>query len=125
MKKIYATAMLMLLSVGILSADNYICTTQWIHDNGQRYKPPKSLETMNISFVNELDGVKLKTQNKTSYYEYKSFIDIDGRLGISYSANNGNLLDLLKDGTLMIWQGNMPLLKAKCPTLKLEMGKVK
>ena len=117
-------SLLVLFFVG-LQAKEDTCITQWIQDNGEKYTPPKSLETLNISFVNELDGIKLKTQNKTSYYEYKSFLDIDGRLGISYRANNGNLLDLFQDGTLMLWQGNTPLLKAKCPTLKLEIGKVK
>ncbi len=114
-----------LVSVGFVYADNHTCTTQWIQEDGKRYKAPQSLETLNISFVSELDGVKLKTQNRTSYYMYKSFLDINGRLGISYGADNGNLLDLFQDGMLMIWQGNTPLMKAQCPTMKLEIGKIK
>lgn len=125
MKKLYLITLMLWLPFVSLHATENICITQWIQNSGKKHKPPKSLETLNISFVNELDGVKLKTQNKTSYYEYKSFIDIDGRLGISYDANNGNFLDLFKDGTLMIWQDNTPLLEANCPTLKLEIGKVK
>ena len=117
--------LLMILSVRIVYADNHTCTTQWIQQDGARYKAPKNLQAIDISFVNELDGVKLKTQNRASYYVYKSFLDIDGRLGISYGANNGNLLDLFQDGMLMIWQGETPLLKAQCSTLKLKIGKIK
>jgi len=119
---------ILLLAINVSSASNEnICKqeTEWIQSDGKRYAPPKTLEKLEISFVNELDGVKLKTTNKISYYEYKSFLDIDGKLGISYSADNGNLLDLFQDGRLVIWQGNTPLLSAKCPTLKLEIGKVK
>ena len=125
MRQLYRIVIISLIPFAPLLANEYRCTTQWIQSKGQRYKPPKSIETLNISFVNELDGVRLKTQNETSYYEYKSFIDIDGRLGISHNANNGNFLDLFKDKTLMIWQGNTPLLKANCPTMELEIGKVK
>ncbi len=115
----------MLLSVGIVYADNHTCTTEWIQQDGEKYKPPKNLKTVDILFVNELDGVKLKTQSRTSYFMYKSSLDIDGKLGISYGADNGNLIDLFQDGMLMIWVGKTPLLKAQCSTVKLDIGKIK
>jgi len=124
MKKIYTIAMLIFLSVGTAYADSHTCTTQWIQQDGKKYKAPKNLTTVDVSFVNELDGIKFKTQNRTSYYVYKSFLDIDGRLGISYNADNGNLLDLFQDGMLVIWQGNTPLLRAECPTMKLKISKI-
>lgn len=43
MKKIYITVIVMLLSVGIVYADNHTCTTEWIQQDGEKYKPPVKL----------------------------------------------------------------------------------
>ena len=112
-----------LISLGIVYAQSDICTTQWIQKDGKKYHPPKSLEKLTIHFTEQLDRIEFQTKNNTSYYDYKSFLDVRGQLGISYKANNGNLMDLFQNGTLMIWQGNTPMLKAKCPTLKLDISK--
>lgn len=123
MKRIFFTILMIFLSAVMLNATEDICTTQWIQKDGKKYHPPKSLETLTIRFTDQLDRIEFKTQNNTSYYDYKSFLNVRGQLGISYKANNGNLMDLFHNGTLMIWKGNTPILKAKCPTLKLDISK--
>ncbi len=115
-------SLVLFLSTALLYASEDICTVQWIQKDGKKYHPPKSLETLTIRFENQLDRIEFKTKNNTSYYDYKSFLNVRGQLGISYKANNGNLMDLFQNGTLMIWKGNTPILKAKCPTLKLDIS---
>ncbi len=107
----------------VLYSQSNICKTQWIQMDGKKYTPMKSVEVLEITFINELDSIKLVAKNQTTVYNYKAFLNVRGQLGISYKSNNGNLLDLFQNGTLMIWKRNTPMLKAQCPTLKLDITK--
>ena len=120
MKKI---TYILILALGILHAQTYTCQTQWIQSEGKKYAPPENVKTLEITFIDKMDAITLKTQNFKTRYDYQSFIDIKGRLGISYKAANGTIVDMFKDGTLMSWRGNTPMLKAQCPTMKLDIKK--
>ncbi len=109
----------------VLYAQSDFCKTQWIQSNGKKYIPPESVEILKITFINDLDSIELSTKSQTSKYEYKSFLDIKGQLGVSYQADNGDLLDIFQNGNLIIWRNRIPTLKAFCPTLKLEIQKNK
>ena len=122
MKKIITIS---LLSLSILSAQTDICQTQWIQADGKKYTPPENVKTLKITFINELDGIEMSTKNHTSKYAYRSFLDIDGHLGISYKAKNGDILDIFQNGNLVIWRDKVPQLKAHCPTMKLDISKNK
>jgi hypothetical protein len=126
--------LLILISINIFASnDAYNCKTQWIQENGKRYLPPESLKRIKIELItnwntkvmDNSDAVKLITKSMISYYQYDSFFDINGNIGISYKADNGNLLDIHKSGDILIFKNNIPLLKAHCPKLKLKIGKLK
>ena len=113
----------LLLSLGMLHAQSDICQTKWIQSEGKKYRPLENVKVIEIEFVNKLDGIKMSTRNHTSSYDYASFIDLNEKLGMSYHAKDGNILDIFKNGDLYIWKGKVPLLKAFCPTLKLDITK--
>ncbi len=120
MKKIITIS---LLSLGILYAQSDICQTQWIQSEGKKYRPPENVKVIKIEFINELDGIEMSTKNHTTKYDYRSFLDIKGQLGISYRASNGSILDVFQNGNLVIWRAKVPQLKAHCSTLKLDITK--
>ncbi len=111
------------LLIEVLYSESNTCKTQWIQSNGKKYAPPKSVEILEVTFIDELNSIELITKNQTTIYNYKAFLNVRGQLGISYKSNNGNLLDLFQNGTLMIWKSNAPIFKAQCPTLKLDITK--
>ncbi len=100
-----------------------ICHTEWIEANGKKYQAPESVKLLKITFIDNMDGITLATKNHTSKYIHKSFLDVKGRLGISYGDVRGDIIDIFKDGTLIVWRNKIPTLKAHCPTLKLNIKK--
>ncbi len=120
MKKITITFLLLLAS---LQAKEDICQTKWIQSEGKKYAPPKSVKVLKINFINDLDAITLTTKKYTTRYDYRSFLDIKGQLGISYKASNDDLVDMFQNGTLVVWRGKIPMLKAHCPTLHLDISK--
>ena len=120
MKKI---TIVFLLLLGILHAQSNICQTKWIVADGKKYQPPESVKELKITFINNLDAINLETKNHTTRYDYRAFLDIKGQLGISYKASNGDLVDMFKNGTLIVWRNRTPMLKAHCPTMKLDISK--
>ena len=117
------TTTLFLLSLGILSAQSEICQTQWIQAEGKKYQPPESVKELKITFINNMDAITLTTKNQTTRYDYRAFLDVKGKLGVSYKAANGDLVDMFQSGMLIVWRNKVPMLKAHCPTLKLDISK--
>jgi hypothetical protein len=108
----------------LINAKSDICQTQWIQDNGTRYQPPESVKVLTLTFMNDLDSVQIDSKNYGTTYYYESFLNIKGKLGISYKASNGDIVDMFQNGNLIVWRKNTPLLKAYCPTLKLDISKI-
>lgn len=108
------------MSYAVASSD--VCSIQWLQSNGTKYAPSATANTITLTDVNGLDGVKLKYQGKTTMYTYGSFVDLkNGKLGIHYVANDGSDFDRFNDGDFFIWKNNAPILKARCP--RIEIGK--
>lgn len=112
------------LSASVDMNKEYKCSVQWILSDGQRYAPPKELSTVYVSFK-DTDNVKFRTKNQSSYYVYQSFKNVNGKLGISYHADNGNDLLLFNDKDMFIGDGQKLILGGKCPKMELDIGKVK
>lgn len=126
-KSILTTLIILLsnpLSASVDTNKEYKCSVQWILSDGQRYAPPKELSTVYVSFK-DTDNVKFRTKNQSSYYVYQSFKNVNGKLGISYHADNGNDLLLFNDKDMFIGDGQKLILGGKCPKMELDVGKVK
>lgn len=106
----------------ILFAEEKTCITQWIQESDKKYTPPKSLEIIYIELLGKnADNLKFRTQNNSSIYKYSEFININNSLGISFKAENGNIIDLFSNGDLFIWKKDKSSLKAKCANLELDI----
>ena len=108
----------------MIGATEHTCHTKWIQKNTKKYLPPKTLDKIFIQFIDNADRLKLTTENQTSYFEYESFLDVENRLGVSFKADNGNLIDIFEDGTLFIWIKGRTYLKAHCSDIDLDIGKL-
>ena len=116
---------ILMCSYSMIGATEHICHTKWIQKNTKKYLPPKTLEKIFIQFMDNADRLKFRTENQTSYFEYESFLDVENRLGISFKADNGNLIDIFQDGTFFIWVEGKAYLKANCDEINLDIGKLK
>lgn len=107
-----------------LSANSDVCSAEWVLSNGMKVSPSSSLKTFKLIDSNDMNSITMKTQNYADTYQFNEFIDLhDGRLGVSYRAPKGTLLlDRFTDGTMFLWNGNVQILKAKCP--RIEIGKL-
>ena len=106
-------------------AEEKTCFTQWIQELDKKYTPPKSLEIIYIELLGKnVDSLKFRTQNNSSIYKYSEFINIKNNLGISFKADNGNIIDVFNNGDLYIWKNDKSNLKAKCSNLKLDIEEI-
>ncbi|MCT7472789.1 hypothetical protein [Aliarcobacter cryaerophilus] len=114
-----------LLCFSSILASEKTCITQWIQEENKKYTPPKSLEIIYIELLGKnVDSLKFRTQNNSSIYKYSEFININNNLGISFKAENGNIIDLFTNGDLFIWKNDKSNLKAKCSNLKLDIEEI-
>lgn len=105
-----------------LLAEEKTCISQWIEKSGKRYIPPKSLDIVYVEFIGKnVDKLKFRTQNNSSFYKYNDFVNVNKNLGISFKAENGNIIDLFSNGDLYIWNIDKTYLKAKCINIGLDI----
>jgi hypothetical protein len=112
------------LSASVDMNKEYKCSIKWVLSDGERQLPPKELSTVYVSFK-DTDTVKFRTKNQSSYYVYQSFKNIQGKLGISFHADNGNDLLLFNDKDMFIGDSQRIIMAGRCPKMELDIGKVK
>ena len=86
-------------------ATEHTCSTQWVTYKGDLniYKPPNTVETVYITFVDGLNNVKFRTKNAESYYHYNTTIVTPEKNGISYRASKEKELALFDNHVLLIF----------------------
>ncbi len=126
MKRLSKLVLSMTLAAGI-HAGEHTCTTQWVtyKNDINIYKPPNTVKTVYITFVDGLNNVKFRTKNAESYYHYSTMIVTPEKNGVSYRASKGKELALFDNHVLLIFDGNDIVLKAICPSINLDLGEMK
>lgn len=123
-------------SVKIIDSNkNFYCTAELLVENGNIYKEGLN-HSATISFTNGMDNVLIKSKENITVYSYESFMKMppnpyqiqEGIIGMTYylktDDNQTNIMDILSDGTVMIFGsslGKKELLKFKCKNLKLNI----
>lgn len=119
-------------SVKIIDSNkNFHCTLELLKTDGKTYREGLN-HTTTISFTNGMDNVLIKSPDNITVYSYDSFMKMppnpynikEGMIGMTYylkiDDNQTNIMDILSDGTIMIF-GNKALLKFKCKGLTLNI----